>query len=297
MRSWILLSVLAAMLVLVAACGDDDSDAESDAAESDTVSEASDDPAPTQEPEPTATATPEPTPEPDPTETPAPTETEAPEEEAEDPAPDDAAEQTEDEGQQASQDGQSGELDALLLTVDDMPADWTETSMEMETEAEVGDIAEDPFEAPCGVEPLEDAFNSVAEAQRSFQGTELGPFLSQNLVQLESSEDAAQSMDHIRELFGCEEWVETDEFGEEMTFEITESDVEGVGDSSLGIRLGLSFADEPEMEMFGEFGFDMIFFQRDEFVSMLMYVDIFGMGDLDFQGMAQRADERLQAGQ
>lgn len=296
MRVWVLLLSLTMMLVVVAACGDDDSD-DTEAAESDTAEEVNDDPTATPEPEPTATATPEPTDEPEPTEE----DTEAQDEDSE---PADEGESQEEggdadeESEPAEGEQSSGELGHLLLSIDDVPADWTQSDLGEATveDAEFDDLADDPFEAPCGIEPIDEAYEPVAEGQATFQGTEMGPFLTHGVAQLDSADDAAEALDYMRTLFDCEEWIETDEMGEEIVFEINESDIADVGDDAVSVRISFSMGDEPEMEMFGDIGFDMVFFRRGEYVDTLMFFDLFGMSEADFPSLVQRADEKLQAG-
>ena len=287
MRSWLLLAPLVILLALAAACGSDDDDANDSSADDDGVAEVQMDPTPESEPDPTPAPTETPEPEPEPTATEV--SVQETDDDIDEPESDDTADT--DPGT-----ADPGDLNALLLSVEDLPVNWTETEDFEEEDVEVGDVADDPFGAPCGIQPLEETYDPVAEADRSFQGTELGPFLSQNLVQVSSGDEAAQVMDTIRETFACEEWVEQDEFGEELRFEINEMDFQDIGDSSLAIRLGLSFGDEPEMDMFGEFAFDMVFVQRNEYISMFMYVDIFGMSEADFESIVRRADEKIDQG-
>jgi hypothetical protein len=278
MRSWILLIALSAILALATACGsDDDGNGDDEIAAADSPTEVTETPTP----EPEESAEPEPTPteiieEPDPTAT--------PEELADEPEP--------------SGNGQTRDIEGLLLSLDDLPSGWTETldAFDDDMDMDGGDVADDPFDAPCGIQPLEEVYEPVAEADRSFQGTELGPYLSQNLVQLGSSDQAAGAMGMIRELFACDEWIETDEFGDEIVYVINEVPFDGVGDDSFGIRLGMSFFDDDELDMFGDFGFDMVFLHRAEYISIFIHFDLFGMGTADIESLVRRADEKLQAG-
>ena len=270
------------MLLLVAACGDDD--ATDDApVEEDTAAEV--EPTETPEPEPTETPEPEPTetPEPEPTATPEPVEEEA----------DDA-----DDDPRTARD--NGDLEALLISLDDLPEGWMQVDDDFLDDDEfAADVSDDPFDAPCGIEPLDESIEPVAETDREFEGSELGPYLFQNLMQMGSAADAEEAMSVMRELFGCEEWTETDEFGDEVTFTIEEVPMEGVGDDAFAIKLGLTFEGLSEeeaamMDMFGEFDFDLVVLQRGEYVTMLMYFDIFGMSDVDFDSLVRIADEKLQ---
>ena len=291
MRSWILLTTMSALLLLVAACASDDDAADDVTSDDDVAAEV--EPTPTPEPEPTEppepTATPEPTPTPEPEPTPT-------------PESDDTAMDDEDEADDGDRDADPGALEGLLLSVEDLPEGWSQVEVDSDmVEDEFSDVSEDPFSEPCGIEPLDEAIEPVAEADREFEGSELGPFLMQNLMQLDSSSDAEEAMNYMRELFGCEEWTETDEFGDEMTFTIEEVPFDGVGDDAFRVNLALSFEDLSEEEsamidMFGEFAFDLVFLQRGEYVTMLMYFDIFGMSDADFDAIVRTADEKLSGG-
>lgn len=312
MRSWVLLLLLSAFLAITAACGngdddDDDASADNDTTEEVAVDEGDEDgesePEPSATPEPEPTATPEPTeePEPTPTEEPAEEPTEAPAEES----TETAANEEESGESEESEDSGAGQLDALLLTLDDMPEGWMEadeTSTEIEgfedfedfeDDEAVEDFSEDLFETPCGVEPLDEAFTPVAEADRTFQATEFGPMLTHSVMQLGSSDEASEALDLTRELFACEDWVETGEMGEEITFEISELPMGDYGDDSVAYRLTFSVADQPEMEMFGDVGFDFIFIQRGEYIANLGHFDLFGMGEVDLESMTQLAADKL----
>jgi hypothetical protein len=276
MRSWLAVLMLSALLLLVAACDDDD--ATDDAPADDAVAEEVQ-PTATPEPEPTETPAPTATPEPEPTATPEPT-----------PEP----EPTEVEDTSDSDRRPAGDLEGLLLSLDDLPDGWTQLEDEFADE-DFGDVSDDPFEAPCGIEMPEDGFESIAEADREFEGTELGPFLSQSLMQMASVDDADAAMNLLRELFGCDEWTEVDDFGDEMTFTIEIVPIDGVGDDAFRIELGLSFGEEmPELDMFGDFKFDLVMLRRGEYVTMLMFFDIFGVSAIDFDSIVQIADEKLQ---
>jgi hypothetical protein len=297
MRSWILMIALSATLLLVAACssnGDDDAD---DApVEEDNVEEVQETPTPEPEPEPTETPTPEPEPTETPTPEPEPEPTATPTPEPEDEESDEA-----DDTESQTDAPEAGELDGYLLSIDDLPEGWNQVDDEFVDEDEFAEVSDDPFDAPCGIEPLDESVEPIAEAERSFEGSELGPFFSQNLMQLESADEAAEVMSVMRELFNCEEWTESDEFGEEMTFTVEEVPFEDVGDDAFAIILGLEFGDLSEedemmMAMFGDFNFDLVILQRDEFISMLMYFDIFGMSDTDFESLVRLADEKIQSG-
>jgi hypothetical protein len=291
MRSWILLIALGAMLLLVAACNGDDA-TDDTPTEDDTTAEVQSTATP--EPEPTETPTPEPEPTETPTPEPEPTETPIPE-------PEDDDVDLADEDTEPTETADAGELDRFLLSVDDLPAGWMEIDDEFVDEEEIVDMAEDqPFDAPCGIEPLDESVDAIAEAERSFQGSELGPFFSQMLMQFGSADEAREVMDVMRELFACEEWTESDEFGEEVTFTVDEVPFDDVGDDAFAILLGISLDDLSEeeqamMDLFGEFGFDMIIVQRDEFISMFVYFDIFGMSDTDVESLIRIADEKIQS--
>jgi hypothetical protein len=297
MRSWKLLVVLSAMMLFIAACSSASDDATDDAPADDAVAE---------EVEPTAEPTLEPTPEPEPTETPEPEPTATPEPEpTETPEPEmDAEDEDEEVDGPRSESGAEGDmsgLDGVLLSLDDLPAGWTQVEDDLGDEAdEFGDISDDPFEAPCGITDIDDEFDfePVAEGERSFEGGELGPFLSQFLVQSENTDQAQEVMDVFRMMFDCEEWTETDEFGDEMTFMISELPFEDIGDDLFAFSIGLDFGDLSEeeaamMALFGDISIEFVFIQRNEFVSMMMFIDIFGMGDTDFESLVRLADEKI----
>jgi hypothetical protein len=296
MRSWKLLIALSAMMLIIAAC--------SSASDDSTDDVATDDEPVAEEVEPTAT--PEPTPEPEPTETPEPEPTETPEPEpTETPEPeiDEADDEADDMGSRAgSRDGDASGLDGVLLSLDDLPEGWVQVDEEFEDEFdEFGDISDEPFDSPCGVTDPDDFdidFEPIADAERNFEGGELGPFVAQNLAQFESVEQAEEAMRVMRLMFDCEEWSEVDEFGEEMIFIIEQLPMDDVGDDVFAISIGLEFPDMSEeeaamMALFGDIGFEFIFIQRDEYFSMLMYIDIFGVSEADFESIVRRADEKM----
>jgi hypothetical protein len=275
MRSWILVIALGAMLVVVAACSssDDDGNGTETAVDEETPTAVVE---PTPEPEPTATPEPTPTPEPEPTPTPEATPTAEPGEPAE-----------------------PADLQALLLSIEDLPEGWTQIDTpDDDPDFDIDDeFSDDPFDNPCGIEPPDWLDDPLGEAEREFQATELGPFLMQSIMEWEDAEQAGAVIELFRELFGCDEWIEEDEFGEEITFEILESDAyPGLGDDSYVVRIGMNFGDDPMMDLFGDIGFEMIFFQRNQYVTMFMYMDIFGMGDVELESLLQRADEKIAGG-
>lgn len=294
MRSWKLLVVLSAMMLFIAACSSSD-DATDDAPADDAIAEEVE-PTATPEPEPTETPEPEPTatPEPEPTATPEPEPTETPESEmdAED-------EDADDPRSESNADGDMSELDGVLLSLDDLPAGWIQVEDELgDTTDEFDDISDDPFDAPCGITEEDLDFEPVAEGERNFEGGELGPFLSQNIVQLENSDEAAEVMDTFRLWFDCEEWTEVDEFGDEVTFTIEEAPFAEVGDDVFAMSIGFDFGEMSEeeeamMALFGDISFDFVFVRRNEYVSMMLYFDIFSMGDIDFESLVRLADEKM----
>lgn len=295
MRSWKLLIVLSAMMLFIAACSSASDDATDDVPAEEEVAEEVE---PTPTPEPTPEPEPTETPEPEPTETPEPEPTETPMPETDD--ADDEDDESSDMSRAGSRDGDASELSGILLSLDDLPEGWMQVDDEFSDGEEFGDLSDDPFDAPCGLidEDLDFDFDSVAEAERSFEGGELGPFLAQNLVQLESSGDAQEVMGVFRMMFDCEEWSETDEFGDEMIFTIDEMEWDDIGDDIFALSIGLDFGDMSEeeaamMALFGDISFEFVFVQRGEFVSMLMYIDIFGVTEADFESLVRRADEKM----
>jgi hypothetical protein len=289
MRSWILPVALAALLSFSAACGNGDDDGEEAAAQVETPAEAVETPTIEPEPEPEATETPVPEPEPTPTEEAEPdVEVEADPEPTPTAAPDTATDAT-------VARGDTGIAD-LMLSLDDLPSGWTITLDHFNGDAEMDDVSDEPWDAPCGIEPLEETYTPVAEGDLSFQGTELGPFLSQNLVLLESASDAQAVMSLMRELFDCDEWIEIDEDGEEWVFEVNELPFGQVGDDHFALRIGLTYGDDPEFGMFEGIAFDLIIVQRDEYISMFMWVDLFGMSGVDLESLVRVGDEKIQAG-
>lgn len=298
MRSWKLLIVLSAMMLFIAACTTDSDDSADDVAADDAVAEEVEPttpPEPTPEPEPTETPEPEPTetPEPEPTETPVPEIDEDDDEEA-----DDA-----DLSRAGSQDGEASDLDGVLLSLEDLPEGWMQVEDSFDDVGDFddfSDISNEPFEAPCGLSDPGDEFDfePVAEGEREFEGGELGPFLMQNVMQLENSDQAEEVMDLFRLWFDCDEWSEVDDFGDELTFVINDMEFADIGDDILAMSIGLEFGEMSEeeaamMALFGDISFDFVFVQRNEFVSMMMFMDIFGMDNVDFESLVQRADEKM----
>jgi hypothetical protein len=244
---------------------------------------------------PTPSPTPEPEPEPTPTEEPGATTEPTPEPTVEPtPTPDSEPEPTQPPDTTAGS-PEARALIPLLLTEADLGAGWTATYTEDEMIVDDEEATDEPFEAPCGIEAPE-SLDTVAEVSQEFQQTELGPFLTQTLSKFSSSGDAEQAMGLLREWFACDEWTETDDFGDEITFVVEPKDFASIGDDTFALTMSFGLDDSPELNLFGDLGVDLVFVRRGEYISYFIYFDFFGMSGTDLESLIRRADEKVVSG-
>jgi hypothetical protein len=190
-------------------------------------------------------------------------------------APDETPEP--DEPEEAAPEPKDIDLEAALLTLDDMPSGWTQ-----EPEAETDDESDVTL---CDVEPLDDV-EAVDSSSREFSAGDFGPFLHHSVAVYESGQ-AEQALDAFLEaLDACDEWTEETEDGP-VTWRPRALSFPGLGDDTVAVRINV------EAEAFNA-TVDMVTWRRGDFLSLLFTMEVFGSPDAEqMEELARVADERL----
>ena len=179
---------------------------------------------PTPSPAPSPTATPEPTPSPEPSPSPMPTAEESP-----------SVLTAED-------------LEAFLLTPEDVPADWTLIPS-------YGNPTDDP---PCDHAELPTALEEAPFTQVNFERDSPDSIVGQVIIWLENEDDSVAGMHWYREVFECEEPVD----GAGTTWQGSSLPLSGFGDESFGWELVTELDNEQVVLQFS-------FVRQGQFLSMI----------------------------
>lgn len=144
-------------------------------------------------------------------------------------------------------------LDQVILTLADLPAGWTTAAEDPD------DTTDDSF---CGdVDPLADV-EPAAEAEVSFQQSEMGPFLA--AVALRFDDGADDVMDLFAEAVdACREFTETDEDGNETVYRFDPMSFPSLGDGTFAARLSST-------TFLGPLSLDMVTVREDDVVLLVM---------------------------
>ncbi|MCH8562031.1 hypothetical protein LTI14_02170 [Nesterenkonia sp. YGD6] len=174
----------------------------------------------------------------------------------------------------------SGDLDveAALLTLDDMPTGWTKDPDESSDDT-------DDDAALCELELLED-FGAVDTASADFSAGDFGPLLS-HTVAVFDDDDAERGLEAFTEAFNtCDEWTEETEDGP-LTFRPTPVSFPSFGDGTLAVRIDV------ESEMV-DMTMDMITWRQANTLSLIAVMEVFGAPDGEqTEEFVTVADERL----
>lgn len=135
----------------------------------------------------------------------------------------------------AEPEGDAAELEAIVLTLDDMPSGWT-------TDPEIASDDDDSAGGLglCGVEDADlDVDDTDGESvDAGFKQSDFGPFVLNSVASLPSSEQAAEALDSFLDAASqCSEWTETDEEGVETTYSISPLSFDNVGDDTIAFRI------------------------------------------------------------
>lgn len=167
------------------------------------------------------------------------------------------------------------EVEAALLTLNDMPTGWTQ-----DPEQDADDDA-----TFCDVEPLDEA-KAIDDASANFSAGDFGPLLS-HMVGVFEGQDAEAAMDSFMDaLEGCTEWTDETEDGP-VTFRPTALAFPSFGDDTVAVRI------KAESELF-DMTLDVVVWRRANAVSLLSVIEVFGTPDAEqTEEFVTVADERL----
>jgi hypothetical protein len=234
-----------ALTLVLAACGsngaDDAESVPTEPPEADTA--VTDDVEPTAEPSPSPTATVEPTPSPAPSPTATPEPTPSPE-----PSPSPMPTVADSPSMLTSED-----LEAYLLTADDVPGDWTLIPS-------YGNPTDDP---PCDHAGIPPALEDAPFAQVNFERDNPNSIVGQFVIWLESEDDAIDGAEWYQEIFQCEAPVD----GAGTTWQGSSLPIPEFGDDSFAWELVAEMQDEQYILQFA-------FIRQGQFLSMIGQSDI-----------------------
>lgn len=178
---------------------------------------------------------------------------------------------------------QPGPVSTALLTLEDLPGDWTEEPAEEEEDGDTSFL--------CGVGSPSNLSGATDVGRASFTQGGLGPVFYQ-LVSRTS--DAAAVMEGVRNLPVPCEWTETDDAGDVTTWTMDVLPFPSFGDESLAFRLGTALDDIAFLET------DMVIIRRGDVVSVLLIISIGVLAPPEpqtalLESLAALVDERLVA--
>ncbi len=210
---------------------------------------------------------------------------------------DDAAEV--ETGSDGTEENAAGDVDVeqALLTLEDMPTGWT-------TSPDAGEEDEGAAEFCDGLDITDD--EPDAEAEASFEGSEMGPFVSNAVARFDGG--GATRFAQLRQAIdGCGDFDTTDEEGNTLTGRLSAVSFPEFGEESLAVRLSGTVTTVADPD-FGELEFpmaaDLIFFRQGDVVAGLFHIAIDtsafggGGGGLDStitEDLARKAEEKVAA--
>lgn len=171
------------------------------------------------------------------------------------------------------------QLDAALLTIEDVPPGYTEYT----------DPNADDDSSFCeGSDPTEE-FPEIAKAEVQFsQGGETGPFIFDSVV-LFAPGDAENFMQAVTDaLTACQTFTQTDSDGTVLDVTLSPISFPSLGDQTLATNLTI---DDGTLSALGDF----VFVRNGDTVT---YIATLGVGENDStvtEAMARRAQEKLEA--
>ena len=196
-------------------------------------------------------------------------------------------------------DAASGDVDVeeALLTLEDLPTGWT-------TSPDAGEADEGAAQFCAGLDMSDD--EPDAEAEASFQRSEMGPFVSHVVGRFDGGE-AEKRFAELREAIDeCGEFDTTDEDGNTLTGRLSAVSFPEVGEESLAVRLSGTVTTVADPD-FGEREFpmagDLVFFRQGDLVAGLFHITIDasafggGGGGLDStitEDLARKAEEKVE---
>lgn len=213
---------------------------------------------------------------------------------------DDAAEV--ETGRDGNEEEASGDVDVeqALLTLEDMPTGWT-------TSPDAGEDDEGAAEFCAELDFSEREDEPDAEAEASFEGGEIGPFVT-HLVARFGDGEAEKRFTALREAVDeCGDFDTTDEDGTTITGQMSAVSFPELADESLAMRLSGTVTTAADGEL-GELEFpmagDLVFFRQGDAVAAVFHLAIDaaafggGGGGLDSaitEDLARKAAEKLAA--
>ncbi|HEV2768420.1 MAG TPA: hypothetical protein VGV63_12030 [Acidimicrobiales bacterium] len=203
-----------------------------------------------------------------------------------------------DTGRDGNEDEGSGGIDVeqALLTLEDMPTGWM-------TSPDAGEEDEGAAEFCDGLDISND--EPDAEAEASFEGSEIGPFVSHVVGRFDGGEAEKRFAELRQAIDECGEFDTTDEDGNTVTGQLSAVSFPELGDESLAVRLSGTVTTVADPD-FGELEFpmaaDLVFFRQGDAVAGLFHIAIDatafggGGGGLDStitEDLARKAEEKL----
>lgn len=187
----------------------------------------------------------------------------------------DAEAEDSEESQSASRDV---DLEAALLTLDDMPTGWTTDTVEA--------TGNDSDSATlCGAELIEEV-EPAGEVSADFSAGDLGPLLNHSILEYEDDEAARVLTDFADALAGCEEWTEETDEGP-MTLRPTPLSFPSLGDETVAVRIDAA-NELVDMTM------DMVVWRHGDTLNIITMMEAFGTPDGEqTEEFATLADERI----
>jgi hypothetical protein len=149
----------------------------------------------------------------------------------------------------------------VLITSDDLPGDWSDSS--------AINLGEDSDNSICNVPGPDTVIEPLARAEAQFQQSDFGPFVLMNVSAYEDEDEAEEIMDYLREAISCDVWDDEDRGWEWDIRSLTFPDK---GDDTFSVRLSTS------MGFVGTIRLHAVFVQTDNIITL---VGNGALGDVD----------------
>lgn len=213
---------------------------------------------PTSRPSATATRTPSPTPTrtptPRPTATPQPTATPSP-----------------------TPGISSSQLDAVVLTTDDLPSGWESSS--------AVDLGADREVSICNAPGPDTVVEPSARSEVQFQESDFGPFLAQTVSAYRTAAEAREIMDHLRESITCDEW---DDQSRGRVWEISPLSFPEKGDDTFSIQMQTSLG------FIGDVRFHAVFVREGTIITLIGHGTLGSVDRDDTEAFVDLALEKME---
>jgi len=167
------------------------------------------------------------------------------------------------------------DLQAVLVRLEELPPGWTVAPPDE-------DDADEPDDMDCFEQAAGQNFDEDADAEVSYQQSEMGPFLASALHEAGSTDDAQALVDLVAKgLQGCQGFTETDDDGTETTWSVAPLSFPDLGDGTFAARVST-------MTFFGPFAIDIVVTRVEELVLFTMHAGIGAPPDAELTEEVQR---------